>query len=88
MKVPTFVGLEGVKRPFFIIEEHNKLTTPVTPSPMLEESLNGSVENGRFNFSSLHRQLRTSNIELGVEGGVSFLCSSVKKNGRFFVRHR
>ena len=56
------------KRPFFITEDYNKLTTPVTPRSMLEESLNGFVENGRFHFSSLHRQLRTSNIELGVTG--------------------
>ena len=56
------------KRPFFIIEEHNRRTTPATPSSMLEESLNRLVENGRFHFSSSHRQLRTSNIELGVTG--------------------
>ena len=35
---------------------------------MLEERLKPFVENGRFHFSLLRRQLRTSNIELGVTG--------------------
>jgi hypothetical protein len=62
---------------------------------MLEESLEHFVENGRFHFSLLPRQLRTSNIELGVTGVLlsaylftrwAFYCQTPGKGYVFFTR--